>query len=83
MHDRGSMNRITEKSLRTNNFKESNFTSAESSFIPKKSFNKIININMINSHDFKEKIKDDYIIEKKEKLKTEIEKKIKMKKLSI
>ena len=38
---------------------------------------------MINSHDFKEKIKDDYIIEKKEKLKTEIEKKIKMKKLSI
>ena len=75
MHDRGSMNRITEKSLRTNKYKEGNFASAESSFIPKKSFNKIININMINSHDFKEKINDDYIIEKKEKLKTEIEKK--------
>ena len=73
IHDRGSVYRITEKALKMNKFKEGKIPSAISSFVPKKSFNKIININMINSHDFKEKINDDYIIEKKEILKTEID----------
>ncbi len=50
-------------------------TSAISSFIPKKSFNKIININMINSHNFKENINDDFITERKEILKNDIERK--------
>ena len=75
IYDRGSMNRITEKALKMNKFKEGKMTSAISSFIPKKSFNKIININMINSHNFKENINDDFITERKEILKNDIERK--------
>ena len=75
IYDRGSINRVTEKTLKMNKFKEGKIPLATSSFIPKKSFNKIININLINSHDFKEKINDEFIKRGKEKLKTEIEKK--------
>ena len=75
IHDRGSIYRITEKALRLNRYKEGKLTPASSSFMPKRSYNKIININIIKSHDFKEKLKDEYINEKKEKLKSEIERK--------
>ena len=75
IYDRGSVYRITEKALKLNKYKEGKMANATSSFLPKRSFNKIININMINSHDFKETIKDEYINEKKKVLKTEIERK--------
>ena len=75
IHDRGSIYRITEKTLKMNKFKDAKMSSATSSFIPKRSFNKIININMINSHDFNEKIYDEFINGKKEILKTDIERK--------
>ena len=75
IYDRGSVNRITEKALKMNKFKASNIPTATTSFIPKKSFNKIINLNLINSHDFKENINDEFINELKEKLKNEIERK--------
>lgn len=75
IYDRGSMYRITEKALKMNKFKEGKISPASSTFLPKKSFNKIINLNIINSHDFNEKINDEFIDEKKEILKTEIERK--------
>ena len=75
IYDRGSIYRITEKTLRLNKYKEGKLTPATSSFLPKRSYNKIININLIKSHTFKEKVKDEYINEKKENLKTEIERK--------
>ena len=75
IHDRGSFYRITEKSLKMNKFNDGKMANASSSFIPKKSFNKIVNINMISSHNFKEKIYDEFINEEKEKLKTEVERK--------
>ena len=75
IYDRGSINRVTEKTLKMNKFKEGKMASATSSFIPKKSFNKIVNINMINSHDFKEKTNDEFITKSKDKLKIEFERK--------
>ena len=75
IYDRGSINRITEKALKMNKFKASKMPTASTSFMPKKSFNRIINLNLINSHDFKENINDEFINEIKEKLKNEIERK--------
>jgi hypothetical protein len=37
-----------------NNFKEANFSQSQSSFFPKKSFNKIVNLNLLNSKEFVE-----------------------------
>lgn len=73
--DRGAIYRITEKTLKLNKYREGKMSPAASSFLPKKSFNNIININMINSKSFKEKINDEYIDKKKELLKTEVERK--------
>ena len=64
---------MTEKSLKQNKFKEGKISGAISTFLPKKSFNRIININLINSKNFKEKTNDDYIAEKKEFLKEKIQ----------
>lgn len=38
-----------------NHFAEGNFSQSQSSFFPKKSFNKIVNINLLNSKEFVEK----------------------------
>ena len=35
-----------------NHFAEGNFSQSQSSFFPKKSFNKIVNINLLNSKEF-------------------------------
>lgn len=45
---------MTEKALKMNNFSEGKFSQTQTSFFPKKSFNKIINLNLINSSNFKE-----------------------------
>ena len=75
IYDRGAICRVTEKTLKLNKYKEGKMISASSSFLPKKSFNKIININLIKSHNFKEKINDEFIEEQKEILKTEVKRK--------
>ena len=75
IYDRGSICRVTEKTLKLNKYKEGKMNSASSSFLPKKSFNKIININLIKSQNFKEKLNDEFIEEKKEILKSEIKRK--------
>ena len=69
IHDRQSIERMTETSLKENKYCEGKLSLASSSFLPKKSFNRIININYINSKNFKDKLNDDYIEEKKEYLK--------------
>ena len=73
IYDRNSCQIMTEKSLKQNKFKEGKISGAISTFLPKKSFNRIININLINSKNFKEKTNDDYIEEKKEFLKEKIQ----------
>ena len=72
IYDRNSCRIMTEKSLKENKFKESKISLASSSFFPKQSFNRIININLIKSKNFKEKTDDEYIEEKKVLLKESI-----------
>lgn len=43
---------ITEKSLKMNNFSEGKFVQTQTCFWPKKSYNKIINLNLLNSKKF-------------------------------
>lgn len=47
---------LTEKALKMNNFADGKFSSSMTSFWPKKSFNKIINLNLLNSTKFKENV---------------------------
>jgi hypothetical protein len=75
IYDRNSIERITEVSLKQNKYSEGKMALASSSFMPKKSFNRIININLINSKNFKDKLNDDYIEEQKEYLKQNTERK--------
>ena len=75
IYDRNSCQTMTEKSLEQNKFKEGKISSASSTFFPKKSFNRVININLMKSKTFKEKLDDDYIEEQKEFLKEDIERK--------
>lgn len=65
IHDRGSFYRITEKSLKMNKFYDGKMANASSSFIPKKSFNKIVNINMISSHILKKKYMMNLLMKRK------------------
>ncbi len=37
-----------------NNFREGKFSQSQSSFFPKRSFNKIVNLNLLNSKEFVE-----------------------------
>jgi DNA-binding transcriptional regulator GbsR (MarR family) len=37
-----------------NHFAEGNFSQSQSTFFPKKSFNKIVNLNLLNSKEFVE-----------------------------
>ena len=71
--DRNSVERLTGESLKLNKYTEGKMSNAISSFIPKKSFNRVININLMNSKNFKEKINDNYIEEQKVNLKENIE----------
>ena len=49
---RDSCNIMTERSLKMNNYAEGKFRSNYTSFWPKASFNKIINLNILNSDTF-------------------------------
>jgi hypothetical protein len=46
----------TEKTLKMNNFSDSKLSTASSSFWPKKTFNRIIELNLLNSNKFKESV---------------------------
>ena len=50
--DRESLYNTTDKSLKMNNYPNSGFLTEYSSFYPKKSFNKKINMNLLNSQNF-------------------------------
>lgn len=66
--DKQSTILFTENSLKMNNFSDGKFAKTETSFWPKKSFNKIINLNLMNSTNFKQNlgIKTDKFIDKNE-----------------
>ena len=49
---REACNIMTERSLKMNNFSEGKFRSNYTSFWPKTSFNKIVNLNILNSEMF-------------------------------
>ena len=68
------MNICCENSLKMNNFSEGKFAKTQTSFWPKKSFNKIINLNLITSTKFKESLG---LYEKDEEKKEEIANNIK------
>lgn len=53
---RQSGNALTEKSLKMNNFSDGKFAKTTDSFWPKKSHNKIINLNLLNSAKFLENV---------------------------
>ena len=73
VHDRKSVNVITEKSLKLSNYKNGKFMNASTSFFPKKSFNNIINLNILKSENFiSEKNKDEVIEKEKENLKSSL-----------
>ena len=50
--DRASLETITQKGLKMNGYSNVGFKTYTSSFYPKKSFNKIINYNLLNSDKF-------------------------------
>ena len=47
---------VTEQTLKMNNYAEGKFNQSQTSFWPKKSFNKIINLNLLNSEKFIENV---------------------------
>ena len=65
VHDRSASYLTTDKSLKLNNFAKSKYIPASNSFFPKKSYNQIINVKMVNSKLFKKKNLDEDIQNKK------------------
>ena len=52
MVDRQSVNNMTAKGLIENRFEDGKFMVMDNSFWPKKSYNKILNMNLIKSNKF-------------------------------
>ena len=69
---RVSCDNINGKTLEINGYSNRDLSSSKSSFFPKKSFNNIINLNLINSSIFKNKIKNEEVKEKINIIKNEI-----------
>ena len=65
VHDRSATYLFTDKSFQLNKFPEGKYIPASSTFFPKKSFNKIINVGFANSKSFKEINTDEDILAKK------------------
>ena len=68
IHDRRSIDIITDKSLQLNQYKDGKYIPASNSFFPKKSFNNIINVGFSNSKSFKENNNDEDIQSKKKQI---------------
>ena len=60
-YDREALYNITDKTLRMNNYPNSRFLTDYSSFYPKKSFNKQINLNLLNNDAFLNSKMDDIL----------------------
>lgn len=56
IYNKQSANLLTEESLKMNNFADGKFSNTTTCFWPKKTFNKIINLNLMNSTKFKENL---------------------------
>ena len=69
---RGSNENINEKTLELNGYSNGYLRPSKSYFFPKKSYNNIINLNLINANIFKNKINSDEINEKINLIKNEI-----------
>lgn len=72
LFQRGNQENLNEKMLELNMYSNRGLSSSKSSFFPKKSFNNIINLNLINSSIFRNNIKNDEVKEKIELIKNEI-----------
>ena len=71
--DRKSIDVITEKSLQLNNYSQGKFMSPSTSFFPKRSYNNIINLNLLNYENLTGRnVKDDILENQKEQLKSSI-----------
>ena len=68
MYTRESAYCMTEKSLKENNYPNAKFMSATTSFWPKRSYNRIINLNLLNGQIFKNKKEKDETIEKQKNM---------------
>ena len=71
IYDRKSVDTITEKSLKLNNFSNGHFLSPSNSFLPKKSYNNFVNLNLLYN-DLHCKSKDNEIIKHRNMLKTSL-----------
>ena len=69
---RGSNENINEKTLELNGYSNGYLRPSKSYFFPKKSYNNIINLNLINANIFQNKIKNDEVNEKINFIKNEI-----------
>ena len=56
IYSKASCYNITSLSLKMNNFANGRFANVHSSFFPKKSFNQLINLNLLNSQKFLENV---------------------------
>ena len=65
VHDRSALYLTTDKSLKLNNYAKGKYIPASNSFFPKKSYNQIINLKMVDSKLFKQKNLDEDIQNKK------------------
>ena len=65
VYDRSASYLTTDKSLKLNNFPEGKYIPASNSFFPKRSYNKIINMKMVNSKMFLQQSSDEDIQKKK------------------
>jgi hypothetical protein len=59
IHTRQATEMLTEKTLKMNNFSDGKFMTTYTSFWPKKSYNKIINLNLLNSEKENVGLKND------------------------
>ena len=65
VYDRSASYLTTDKSLKLNYFPEGKYIPASNSFFPKRSYNKIINLKMVNSKMFLQQSTDEDIQKKK------------------
>ncbi len=72
VHDRKSIDTINEKSLQLNNYSNSKYLNASNSFWPKKSYNNIINLNLLNNHFLNNDDYDEGFKSQREILKTSL-----------
>jgi len=56
LHSRQGTETITEKALEMNKFSDGKFAQTQTTFWPKKSYNKIVNLNLLSSRKFVENV---------------------------